>query len=207
MSLLDLIASVIPVADVPEFIIQLYLPGDECLDNYTLKKVFTTPYNKIVTRFFTETRFFMETYTYLDKNCTVLHSFDDNPSCKSRNKSEWYRNGKLHRENDLPARLITDDNEQPTLEAYFYNGKFHRENDEPAYIVTNCYKIWYNHGDIQHILWNDGAEKWFKNGLLHREGGLPALIHADGTNEYFEYGRKLLFVGSNQEDHGKRRKY
>jgi hypothetical protein len=53
----------------------------------------------------------------------------------------WYKNGKYHRDNDLPA-LIRVNGDQ----LWFKNGLQHRDNDLPAIIYSN------------------GDQKWFKNG-------------------------------------------
>lgn len=50
----------------------------------------------------------------------------------------WYRNGELHRDNDLPAAIDYNGS------CFWYqNGKLHRDNDLPA------------------VEWNDGARRWF----------------------------------------------
>jgi hypothetical protein len=36
--------------------------------------------------------------TFLDANCTIRHSFDDQPAVSFENRDQWYRNGKLHRD-------------------------------------------------------------------------------------------------------------
>lgn len=87
MSLLNEIAKWIPVADVPELLIRLFLPGDVCLhgDDDTLDAVFTTTY-----------RIEQDLYqtTYLDPYCKIEHSFHDQPSFVGSDGSlYWFRNG------------------------------------------------------------------------------------------------------------------
>ncbi len=80
----------------------------------------------------------------------------------------WYKNGKLHRNKDLPAVEYANGNK------YWYkNGELHRDNDKPAVEGNNGYKFWY------------------KGGLKHRENGLPAIIKIDGTEEYWEHGEQI----------------
>jgi hypothetical protein len=44
--------------------------------------------------------------------------------------------------------------------------------------------------NIVRIVWENGCEEYYENGVLHRDGGLPALIHANGSKEYFIYGKR-----------------
>lgn len=127
MSLLDAIINVLNTNDVPEMICK-YLAGDDCLDDETISSVFQRPHkNKYG-------------YTYMDKDCTVLHSFNDEPALKwtygETQKQEWYRNGRVDRiqkpaiivlEN-VPFSLGTFDH---WIKIYIHNRKIHRitEND------------------------------------------------------------------------------
>ena len=84
----------------------------------------------------------------------------DNHGIKS-----WYKNGKLHRDGDLPASIIEP--EPGKFWKFWYkNGVKHRGNDLPA-LISN---------DLQ---------QWCKFGMLHRDGGKPAVIYADGKEEYW----------------------
>jgi hypothetical protein len=49
----------------------------------------------------------------------------------------WFKNGKLHRDNDLPAIIWASGN----LE-WYKNGKLHRDNDLPA-IIQDGSLFWY----------------------------------------------------------------
>ena len=68
------------------------------------------------------------------KNCKttdlVLHSEDDNPAIININDQhrEWYENGLLHRDNDLPSITTKESN------SWFFKGLMHREKRKPAYI-------------------------------------------------------------------------
>ena len=55
-------------------------------------------------------------------------------------KTEWYLNGILHRENDLPAVEWSD-----VYKSWWVNGKHHRE-DGAAIEHNNGYKAWYLNG-------------------------------------------------------------
>jgi hypothetical protein len=74
---------------------------------------------------------------------------------------EYLKNGKRHRDDDLPAFINT------YCQSWFQNGKKHRENDLPAIICTN------------------GRKKWYQNGKLHRENNQPAVINKDGTQKWY----------------------
>jgi hypothetical protein len=109
MSLLMTIVNVIPVTDVPELVVQ-YLLGDDCLDDTTISQVFPKPYLS------------RNGNTYLNRELTVLHSFDDKPAINFSVKFEWYRNGKLHRK-DLPAVLTNEINSNDTRFAAWIENK------------------------------------------------------------------------------------
>lgn len=65
---------------------------------------------------------------------------------------EFYRNGKIHRNGDLPARMTS------RALVWVKDGKLHRDDDKPGVIYTE-----------------NGSMSWWKEGVLHREGDLPAL--------------------------------
>lgn len=89
----------LPVADLPEMVIRLYLVGDVCLDDddETLDAVFTTKYT-------TEKL----TGTFMDPDCLVEHSFNDEPCWSGRWVKFWYRNGKLGRSGNQPCVIHLD---------------------------------------------------------------------------------------------------
>jgi hypothetical protein len=80
-----------------------------------------------------------QTYLY-------LHNIFNN------DQQAWFRNGKLHRENDLPAVIHFDGTQK-----WYLDGKLHRDNDLPAIMDAN------------------GNQAWFQNGELHRDNDLPAI--------------------------------
>lgn len=79
----------------------------------------------------------------------------------------WYKSGKQHRDNDLPAKVSHNVKGEVTSETWFKNGMRHRDNG-PA-------DVWcYQNGQA-------GAKSWLKDGELHRDHG-PAKIwyHENG---------------------------
>ncbi len=77
----------------------------------------------------------------------------------------WYKNGKAHRDNDLPAMIYTNGTQ------YWYkNGRQHRDNDLPAVITIV------------------GDQFWYKNGVRHRDHNLPAIIYLNGEQYWYNNG-------------------
>ena len=77
----------------------------------------------------------------------------------------WYKDGKLHRDGDLPAVVYPNGGGQQ----WFTDGKLHRDGDMPA------------------IMWpNKGGKRWYKDGKLHRDGDLPAMMFPDGRQVWFK---------------------
>lgn len=122
-SVLQLVVRHLPLADVPEMLIRYYLPGDNSLDDETLKLVFTKIYT-------------MDKKTFLDSGCTVLHSFDDKPAIHDHhNALEYYRNGKIHRDHDKPAYMNS------CVKLWYNHGKLHRD-VYPAQLFWEGHKKW-----------------------------------------------------------------
>lgn len=94
---------------------------------------------------------------------------------------EWYKDNKLHRDDDLPALVYLDG-----TKLWYKNGKLHRDNDKPAYDSEEV-KKWYKNGELHRendkpaLCKFNGERHWYKNGQLHRDGK-PAII-----TEYFMY--------------------
>ena len=86
----------------------------------------------------------------------------------------WYLNGKLHRENDLPAVEYIDGTKWWCL-----NGECHRENDKPAIECAN------------------GDKEWCLNSKYHREKG-PAIKCINGRKAWYWNG-KYIEVNSQEE--------
>ena len=66
----------------------------------------------------------------------------------------WYKNGQLHRDNDLPAIIYPSG-----IQYWCQNGKFHRDGDLPAMIDSK------------------GNRAWYKEGKLHRDPNLKPRHH------------------------------
>jgi hypothetical protein len=88
----------------------------------------------------------------------------------TRDGDFWYKDGLLHRDDDLPAVWI------PRLDVkeWWQNGKMHREDDKPAYKSPTMSK-WYKYG-LPHrrlnpaVVINDDSiniDVWYKHGKLH----------------------------------------
>jgi len=105
-------------------------------------------------------------------------------------RTEWYLNGELHREDGLPAYEWSDGSK-----AWWLNGKLHRE-DGPASEYASGYKEWWLNGErhredgLPAIEWSDGSKYWWVNGKLHREDG-PACEYASGYKEWWVNGKQL----------------
>jgi hypothetical protein len=129
----------------------------------------------------------------------------------------WYKNGKRHRDGDLPAVIWANGNQ------YWYkDGKLHRDGDLPAVIHAKRSQYWYKDG-VQYtpkkqyanfkefeksdeyklgapveVKFADGIgykrntrgdQFWYKNGKLHRDGDLPAVIYATGDQLWYKNGK------------------
>ncbi len=104
-----------------------------------------------------------------------LHADNQPAVVNSANEEQWWKNGKLHRE-DGPA--ITNSGGR----AWYLDGLLHRT-DGPA-IESG---IWQNNELIV-----CRSEYWFW-GKLHREEG-PAVIEIDGSHEYWLRGECIKSV-------------
>ena len=105
----------------------------------------------------------------------LLHSFNDQPAVNFNNQKIWYRDGKVHRDGDLPAWIAQDYSKE-----WYKNGKLHREGDLPA--------------------WIQGVRQgWYKNGKRHRDGDKPAVI-GYRNSEFWVNGKKYISLASPQRD-------
>ena len=127
---------------------------------------------------------------------------------------EWYENGLRHRIGG-PAIIRPNkhdfwyENGVYYYEEWYEHGLQHRI-DGPAIKKSNGIEEWYEHG-LQHR--NDGPavvipsnsydyvfniygpySAWYNKGLKHRIGG-PAIIFNNGTEEFWEYGKKITPCG------------
>jgi len=85
----------------------------------------------------------------------------------------WYVNGQCPRDGDLPTYVAYYEDGNKLFETWFVNGQFHRDGDRPAKI---CY---YENG-------NKRSEEWYVNGQLHRDGDEPTdiLYYQNGKKQY-----------------------
>lgn len=134
------------------------------------------------------------------------------------NKSHyWLRNGKMHRDGDLPAvdlgwgqikwwwchhETVMHQNKKLCTgygdRQWYQDGKLHRDGDLPAIECFNGRREWRRHGnlhrdgDMPALEWrgSDGrvSRYWFQNGHLHRDGDRPAVERADGGREWRWHG-------------------
>ncbi len=99
---------------------------------------------------------------------------DDECEISSNGTKRWYKDGKLHRDNDLPAIVY-----HTGSKLWYKNGFRHRENDSPV------------------VEYNDGYKAWYKNGFIHREtldenGVLnPAIINSNDKKYYYLDGKHI----------------
>ena len=116
---------------------------------------------------------------------------DDKPATISHDgvNKRWYKNGILHRDNDLPAVVSVGNG----LDLQWcYNGKTHRENDKPAYMSSRGIKMWFYNGQFHRendkpaIIRADGTQEWYQNGKMWRSDGKPVKIDPDGTQHYIK---------------------
>ncbi len=102
-------------------------------------------------------------------------------------KTEYYIEGKRHREGDLPAEEYDSGHKE-----WYRHGKLHRENG-PAIIWTTGSKAWYYNG-LRHrendlpAIEESHVKHWYYNGLQHRENGLPAVVYEWGHREWYVNG-------------------
>ena len=122
-----------------------------------------------------------------------LHRDDDLPAFISHNGScrKWYQNGFKHRDNDSPAVI-----DHYGTQEWYQHGVLHRDNDLPAAISSNGTISWFQNGqlhrdnDLPAVIFENDDRLWYQNGLLHRDNDLPALIY-DGFSMWYQHG---LFI-------------
>ncbi len=98
------------------------------------------------------------------------------------NTKTRYKDGKVHRDDDLPAVICYIENYQ----VWYQNGVLHRNDGTLPAIIRTDYRAWFGHGKLF-------REEWYKNGELHHDGDLPALINARDKREVWYVTLLLLF--------------
>jgi len=129
--------------------------------------------------------------TYLKKLTTdFCHEFEENLKYKY-----WLKDGKIHRDGDLPAAIGKDG----TL-YWLKENKTHRIHS-PAVVFPNGETQWYRKGELHRwfgpaIDCPDGTKVWSLFGKKHRFFA-PAVVRADGNNTWYfngkEYTKKEYF--------------
>jgi hypothetical protein len=79
------------------------------------------------------------------------------------------QNGKLHRNNDLPAIEYAHGGKH-----WYVNGKSHRDNGLPA-------------------IENTAGKFWCEHDKFHRLGDLPAVEYVDGGGRWYIYGKNYSY--------------
>jgi len=106
---------------------------------------------------------------------SYLHNDKDLPAVVSGKHKEWWFHGMRHRESDKPAVVYKDNSRE-----WWFHGMRHRGNDKPAVVLKE-----------ESFNYTFFTMEWWFYGKLHREGSKPAIMRADGTQEYWEYGRRI----------------
>lgn len=114
--------------------------------------------------------------------CALMHESEDN--------KEWLLNGKLHRDDDLPALECANGDK-----LWYRNGKLHREGDRPAIEHANGNKWWYHNGELHRdndlpafTNIEDGTKYWYRYGNHHRDGMHPAIMYLHGRCVWYKRG-------------------
>jgi len=119
---------------------------------------------------------YCKTY-YSDSECNSIHRDCDLPALYIYNQDDecilelWCRNGKVHRENGPALKCYYKD--VATLIEWYRDGRRHREDDEPA---VSSYD---ESGEII-------TEKWCIDGKLHRENGPAVITYFKNGNRHYE---------------------
>jgi len=120
-------------------------------------------------------------------NSLVTDTINNNDELHPIGTQCWYKNGKLHRDDDLPAMIYP-----VGTECWYQDGELHRNGDLPAVIHPNgtheFYKNGHRHrdGDLPAIFDSDGNEGFYKDGLLHRDSNLPAVKRSNGYQAWYK---------------------
>ncbi len=111
------------------------------------------------------------------------------------NRTEYYIDNKLHRDNDKPAIEYVSGSK-----AWYQNDELHRDNDKPAIEYTNCTR-WYQNNKLHRdndqpaVERSDGSKYWYQNGKLHRDNDKPAREWSDGSKWWYQNG---VFIRSSE---------
>ncbi|MBL4898440.1 MAG: hypothetical protein JKX76_02205 [Colwellia sp.] len=115
------------------------------------------------------------------------------PDISEDGTEKYYQEGKLHRNGDQPAVIMSDGSTK-----YYQDGKLHRPSlNGPAVIMSDgTTQKYYQNGYLHRpdnegpaVIMSDGTQKYYLYGKLHREGDQPAGIMSDGTQKYYQDGK------------------
>ncbi|RTK96776.1 MAG: hypothetical protein EKK64_03045 [Neisseriaceae bacterium] len=99
--------------------------------------------------------------------------------------SSWFKDGKYHRDRDLPA-IIYEDGQK----LWYKNGKCHRGNNLPAVVFPGGRELFYEEDICYEITeYSNGSKEYHSTKGLHRRYA-PAVIYSNGDVEYWESGRR-----------------
>ena len=120
-----------------------------------------------------------------------LHRENDMPAIITKNGKYWYFDGMLHRDSDMPAIVI--EIKPGIFNEYWYKyGKLHRKSDKPAIIRPGRDMYWYVDGKMHRdsnnpsVILNNGSKFWHKNGILIKHHIVPAVcICESGQHNFF----------------------
>lgn len=94
--------------------------------------------------------------------------------------AEWWIDGKLHRESDLPAMVYLYDDGENNGRTWLFNGLEHRDTKDPVTGLTNP----------SYISKNGANMRWCMNDVYQRENGLPAMVFENGRSYWFINGKE-----------------
>lgn len=107
--------------------------------------------------------------------------------------TQYFANGKKHRDNDLPAIVHSDGSQK-----WYQDGECHRDGDLPACVEADGTQEWYQNGechrddDLPAVVYAAGHRVWYQRGQMHRLGN-PAYLREDGGQIWCVHGRWLFF--------------
>ncbi|MFA7275886.1 MAG: hypothetical protein WC043_03685 [Pseudobdellovibrionaceae bacterium] len=121
---------------------------------------------------------------------------EDGPAVDIPEMEVWIKQGKIHRDGDLPALTCRVTNSDTfyrySIYSYFKRISAHSKSAfKPTPRAGDLQ--WWKEGVLTREnapawILNDGTSKWFKNGRLHREDG-PAVEYPNGSREWWEKGK------------------
>jgi hypothetical protein len=150
-------------------------------------------------------------YILNENNDFILHREDNQPSIHKHFKVsstgayyffEYYKNGILHREGDLPAVFFSNNHDLVDVprtfnfQIYYKNGVIHRDTDEPSVIIPkedDIGRFFIYEYNLKPYLFKslpvNMINIYFKNGVIHRDNDKPAyIVYINYFQGYFKNG-------------------